>query len=39
VRDGEIKPDWEDEIVTASVLTHAGEIRHEPTRQRVEEAS
>jgi NAD(P) transhydrogenase subunit alpha len=37
VRDGEINPDWDDEIVASSVLTHAGEIRHEPTRQRMEE--
>ena len=39
VRDGELNPDWDDEIVTASVLTHAGEIRHEPTRKLVEAAS
>ncbi len=39
VRDGELDPDWDDEIVTASVLTHAGEIRHEPTRKLVEAAS
>ena len=39
VRDGALNPDWDDEIVSASVLTHAGEIRHELTRQRVEEAS
>ena len=38
VRDGEINPDWDDEIVAGSMLTHAGEIRHEPTRQLVEEA-
>jgi NAD(P) transhydrogenase subunit alpha len=39
VRDGELNPDWDDEIVAASVLTHAGEIRHEHTRQFVEAAS
>ena len=39
IRDGEVKPDWEDEIVSSSVLTHAGEIRHEPTRSSVEESS
>ena len=39
VREGELNPDWDDEIVTASVLTHAGEIRHEPTRELVEAAS
>ncbi|MEZ5542316.1 MAG: Re/Si-specific NAD(P)(+) transhydrogenase subunit alpha [Pseudomonadota bacterium] len=36
VHDGEIKPDWEDEIVAASVLTRDGKIQHELTRQRVE---
>jgi NAD(P) transhydrogenase subunit alpha len=39
VRDGELNPDWDDEIVAESVLTHAGEIRHEPTRKLVEAAS
>jgi NAD(P) transhydrogenase subunit alpha len=39
VRDGELDPDWDDEIVAESVLTHAGEIRHEPTRKLVEAAS
>jgi NAD(P) transhydrogenase subunit alpha len=36
VRDGEIKPDWDDEIVAGSVMTHAGEIRHAQTREFVE---
>ena len=39
VRDGKVDPDWDDEIVASAVLTHAGEIRHEPTRQAVEAAS
>jgi len=39
VQDGVIAPDWDDEIVAASALTHAGEIRHEPTRKLVENAS
>jgi NAD(P) transhydrogenase subunit alpha len=39
IRDGKVDPDWDDEIVASSVLTHAGEIRHEPTRQAVEAAS
>lgn len=39
VKDGKLEPDWDDEILSASVVTHAGEIRHEQTRQRVEEAS
>lgn len=29
----EFKPDWEDEVVAQSVLTHAGEIKHAPTRE------
>ncbi|MGB5540856.1 MAG: Re/Si-specific NAD(P)(+) transhydrogenase subunit alpha [Gammaproteobacteria bacterium] len=36
VHDGEIKPDWEDEIVASSVLTRDRKIQHELTRQRVE---
>jgi NAD(P) transhydrogenase subunit alpha len=36
VHDGEIRPDWEDEIIAGSVLTRDGKIRHELTRQRVE---
>ena len=39
VHDGKLEPDWEDEILAASVVTHKGEIRHEQTRQRVEDAS
>ena len=39
IRDGKLDPDWDDEIVASSVLTHAGEIRHEPTRKAVEAAS
>jgi NAD(P) transhydrogenase subunit alpha len=35
--DGEWKPDWDDEVMAKSVITHAGAIRHEPTRARVEE--
>ncbi|MDD3518840.1 MAG: Re/Si-specific NAD(P)(+) transhydrogenase subunit alpha [Chromatiales bacterium] len=38
LKDGEFAPDWEDEIVAKSVLTHAGEIKHEPTRNQVEGA-
>jgi len=36
VSDGELTPDWEDEVITESVLTHQGVIRHEPTRAKVE---
>jgi NAD(P) transhydrogenase subunit alpha len=33
---GEFAPDFDDEIVAGSCVTHAGEIRHEPTRQALE---
>ena len=36
VHDGALTPDWEDEIVTASVLTRDGKIQHDLTRERVE---
>jgi len=39
IKDGKLEPDWEDEILAASVLTHEGQIRHEPTRTLVEAAS
>jgi len=29
---GVVTPDFDDEVVAASCVTHAGEIRHEPTR-------
>ncbi|MHB8293215.1 MAG: Re/Si-specific NAD(P)(+) transhydrogenase subunit alpha [Acidimicrobiales bacterium] len=30
---GELAPDFDDEIVSATCVTHAGEIRHAPTRE------
>jgi NAD(P) transhydrogenase subunit alpha len=36
VQDGELKPDWEDEVLAGSTLTRDGSILHEPTRQLVE---
>ena len=36
IEDGELRLDWEDEVIRDSVLTHEGEIRHEPTRRLVE---
>jgi H+-translocating NAD(P) transhydrogenase subunit alpha len=36
ITDGEWKPDWDDEVVAMSVLTHEGAIKHEPTRKLVE---
>ena len=37
IRDGELSPAWDDEIVAASVLTRDGRVVHEPTRALVEE--
>ena len=37
--DGELRLDWEDELIARSCLTHDGEIRHEPTRNRLTGAS
>ena len=36
VREGELDPDWDDEVVAASVLTRDGNIQHELTRERIE---
>ena len=36
IKDGTLAPDWEDEVLAESVLTHQGEIRHEPTRKLLE---
>ncbi len=36
IKDGEIQLDWEDQVVADSCLTHDGEIRHAPTRERME---
>jgi NAD(P) transhydrogenase subunit alpha len=30
---GELKIDWQDEVFAQSVVTHQGEVRHEPTRK------
>jgi H+-translocating NAD(P) transhydrogenase subunit alpha len=30
---GELKIDWDDEVFAQSCVTHAGEIKHEPTRK------
>ena len=39
VRDGEIRPDGDDDIVSASTLTRDGEIRHDRPREFVEAQS
>ncbi len=36
IRDGEINPDWDDEIVAGSLLTRDGKIQHGLTCERVE---
>jgi len=36
IKDGAIALDWEDELVAQTCLTHAGEIKHAATRQRIE---
>jgi NAD(P) transhydrogenase subunit alpha len=38
-RDGAWDPDFEDEIVAGSCVTHAGAVRHEPTRSALEAAA
>lgn len=35
---GELKLDWDDELIAKTCVTHAGEIKHEPTKQLVEGA-
>jgi NAD(P) transhydrogenase subunit alpha len=39
VEDGEIKLDWEDQVIADTALTHDGEIRNEAARQAVEQAA
>jgi NAD(P) transhydrogenase subunit alpha len=36
VHDGELSPDWDDEVVAASVHTRDGKIVHDLTRERIE---
>ncbi len=38
LKDGAIDLDPEDEVVDGALLTHAGEVRHEPTRQALGES-
>lgn len=38
IKDGQISLDWNDEVIAKTVLTFAGEIKHEPSRQFVEGA-
>ncbi|MEE9141268.1 MAG: NAD(P) transhydrogenase subunit alpha [Gammaproteobacteria bacterium] len=36
IEDGQLNIDWNDEVFAESVLTHAGEIRHAATKERIE---
>jgi NAD(P) transhydrogenase subunit alpha len=36
IKDGAINLDWNDELIAKTCLTHAGEIKHEPTKKLVE---
>ncbi len=36
IKEGELAPDWEDEVLRESTLTRDGEIKHEPIRQLIE---
>ena len=36
LKDGVLTLDWDDELIAKTCVTHAGEIRHEPTRQLVD---
>ncbi|WP_257385426.1 Re/Si-specific NAD(P)(+) transhydrogenase subunit alpha [Tahibacter caeni] len=38
LKDGALNLDWDDELIAKTCLTHAGEIRHEATRQLVDGA-
>lgn len=38
IKDGHWEPDWEDEVIAGSLLTHDGEIKHGPTRELIEGA-
>ena len=38
LKDGALNLDWEDELIAKTCLTHAGEIRHEPTKKLVDGA-
>jgi len=36
LKDGALALDWNDELIAKTCLTHAGEVRHEATKQLVE---
>ena len=36
IKDGELHLDWDDQVIAESCLTHDGDVRHAPTRERME---
>jgi NAD(P) transhydrogenase subunit alpha len=38
IKDGQVNLDWSDELIEKTCLTHAGAIKHEPTKKAVEGA-
>jgi len=38
IKNGQLALDWADEVLAGAVLTHEGEIKHEPTRKLAESA-
>jgi len=38
LKDGALTLDWDDELIARTCLTHAGEIKHEPTKALVEKS-
>jgi len=38
IKDGQVKPDWDDEVLAKTALTHAGEIKNEAARKSLETA-
>jgi NAD(P) transhydrogenase subunit alpha len=36
IKDGELHLDWDDQVIAESCLTHEGDVRHAPTRERME---
>jgi NAD(P) transhydrogenase subunit alpha len=38
LKDGVLNLDWNDELIAKTCVTHAGEIKHEATKQLVEGA-
>ncbi len=36
IKEGELSLNWDDQVIADSCLTHDGEVRHQPTRERLE---